>query len=91
VNIHGLVARKWDLIRELDSVNAEIYRIRVEATGIKEGDIVRHKKTGKIYKVCGFRHLEGGRPWLQGFIKLKDGSFGKLKRELYDDWEKVPQ
>ena len=76
------------LAAKLQDVRAQINAIRIYRTGIAVGDLVQSSR----YGVCRVTHIEPStwrKPWLRGNPKIKDGSFGKLERNLYTDWEKL--
>lgn len=61
--------------------------------GVSSGDIVLYK--GKECKVS-YVEIRGWsvydrthKPWVHGFVKNKDGSWGKADRCLYSEWERV--
>lgn len=78
-----------ELGRKLDVLNAELRAAQMSENAVKEGMQVMYR--GTVYKVTGFRFNHGapGKPWAKGLPRLKDGSWGKLTKHLYDDWERI--
>ena len=88
-----LIRRQQQLQTELDKVSAAISRARlldVETEyGVKVGSIVRNH-FGKEYRVTKIdADSWGGKPWLRGNPRLKNGTFGKANRHLFSNWEVV--
>ena len=77
------------LLRKLNALGAEKHALLLEKHGITIGMLVIDKK-GSVYKVTGARYLDGyGTPWLLGYRRLKNNSFGKLIKTIYEGWKRV--
>lgn len=66
------------------------HAILKEKYGIEEGAFVKYR--GALYKVSGIRHYQNfplNKPWVTGNLKKKEGTFSKIKRHLFDEWELV--
>lgn len=55
---------------------------------IHPGDLVT--KGIQVFKVTSIRFNYGGKPWVYGFMKKKNGDWASYTRSLHDEWTKVP-
>lgn len=84
-----IAAERSMLLRKLDALGAEKYELLLKKHNIVIGMLVTDKH-GKVYKVESARFLDGyGIPWLMGYQRRKDGSFGKHLMHTYGDWKKL--
>jgi len=85
-----LEARLEPLLEDRRRLNAEISAqelLLIKAKwGLYEGMIV--KRRGLEYQVVEISD-KYGKPWLAGHPRRKDGSFGTVVRNLYNEWEMV--
>ena len=79
--------QRSNLLRQLDDLGDERYKLTMEKHGIEVGMLV--EAAGKVYKIEGIRSYETGTPWLTGYLRLKDGSFGKQRKTIYNSWKRV--
>jgi hypothetical protein len=75
----------------LRSAKQELDTARVAACGVSVGQVVKHKKTGILYRVVGIDTSWKHKPWLRGNPKKVDGTWGASVRHIYDDWEAVEE
>ena len=77
------------LLRQLDALGFERHKLRMKLHGVEIGMLVEHDN--KVYKVTSMRGRDyyGGQPWLFGYLRLKDGSFGKQERTIYGPWKRI--
>ena len=75
-----------------DQIKAERDRMAFELYGIRVGVVVLYRN----HEYCvtdvnsgDIRSKWGGKPWVKGQKKLKDGTFGSLSHRLYDSWKFV--
>jgi hypothetical protein len=83
-DIEQLEQRRQEVAAELDAINSEIKRLKVEATGIKIGQAVYYK--GAQYKVVYIDVRWSGKPWLTGVKLKRDGTWGTGERYMYNHW-----
>lgn len=84
--IKQLQRRETQLIAELNQIRQALAELRAQKVDIKVGDLVT--RGGKVYRVSKIDATDW-RVWLYGNQQLKDGSFGKVARCLYDDWKRA--
>jgi hypothetical protein len=81
------LARLQDRNREITEILIGMYH-----NGIKKGDIVTYKGDTYLVSSVGNRSWSisdrSYKPWVMGYLKKKDGSWGKSERYLYSEWEK---
>ncbi len=85
--IKQLEARVNELEAQLRAARAELMAARVARTGITCGDIVINRK-GMEFRVSKVDPFMGGKAWLSGNPRRKDGSWSAAERNLYSDWTK---
>ena len=71
----------------LDLAKVQLHAARNAAAGINAGDIVKDEN-GVEYQVCKIVHWPTGKPWLDGYRKRADGTFG-ARRRVPGIWTKV--
>lgn len=82
--IEELRERVSDLKAKLAIAVRALNEAEIAATGIEVGQIV--KMNGREYKVTMVRPWYGGKPWLCGVARKRNGEWGTQKRNLYTDW-----
>ena len=73
-------------VREL--ITKEKLRISEQQFGVRIGSIVKTRQ-GIEHKVTEVNVNFGGKPWIEGNPKKKDGTFGTARRNLCSDWTLV--
>lgn len=73
----------------LSKARADLLSARSKEAGIWIGALVKGRG-GKEYRVGVVRASWSGKPWVDGYQRLKGGSFGSALRRLYENWEIVP-
>lgn len=78
-------------VRAKQAIARQITELR---WGLKEGVIVRYRDDPqKLFKVARFSvpddPFTDSKPWIWGFVKKKDGTWGTAERYLYGFWEIV--
>ena len=81
--------QRSNLMRQLDDLGAEKYKLILEKNGIEIGMLV--EAAGKVYKIEGMSSYGNGTPWLAGYLRLKDGSFGRQRKTIYNSWKRVAE
>ena len=66
-------------------VREEELDICFKTHGLRIGTIVKDNK-GKEYKVTQLESLNWGKPWVNGNLKKKDGTWGKNNNHIYGEW-----
>ena len=74
-----------DLTLKLQNASAKLRAAEIAAAGVNIGDVVSYR--GVRYRVTDVNPRSwGGKVWVKGNPVKKDGTFGRAKRHLYDDW-----
>lgn len=87
-DLEQIEQRRKEVAAELSAIDREIKRLKVEATGIKIGQVVY--RNGTQYKVVYVDTRWSGKPWLTGVKIKKDGTWGTGERNLYAYWTLEP-
>lgn len=61
---------------------------RIKVTGVAVGDIVRHSRNKKLFRVARVEPHSHS-TWLMGNPQRADGTFGTAERHLFDEWERI--
>jgi hypothetical protein len=84
-----LLERRVDGIRaELRDAEQLLRAAKITATGVAVGDIVRHSRNGKRFRVVKIEPYSHS-TWLMGNPERADGTFGKAERHIFDEWERI--
>lgn len=84
MTINDLKSRVGDLRRQLADAEQRLRLARIEATGLKIGQIVI--SGGQEYAIAEIDARGDGKPWVVGTPRKKDGTFGTARRNLFGNW-----
>ena len=88
--IAALEAEEQTLLLKLSECRKNITTAKLDwiksTYGVAVDSVVQDSK-GNIYKVTSIDTCWNKRPWLQGLLKKKDGTFGTGIRNIYSDWK----
>jgi hypothetical protein len=86
--IAALEGRVDSLRTELRDAEQLLLSAKIAVTGVTIGDIVRHSRNGKRFRVTKIEPHSYS-TWLMGNPERADGTFGKAERHLFDEWERI--
>jgi hypothetical protein len=88
-DIKGLEAQIRELQSKQFKLKDELRKLQLMRVyrdyKVKRGSIVTHQNAE--YKVASIDVSFGGKPWLKGYKRKKDGGWGKIDIHLYTEWE----
>lgn len=85
--IKDLEAKVNQLESQLMDAETKLRKAKLAAASVQVGDVVVSRRWGlvRVTRV----DVSWDTPWVRGNPKKKDGTFGKVERALYSDWELV--
>ncbi len=69
------------------AVRSATLKVIKDRYALEAGTVVMHN--GHEYRVTHISTKWKNKPWLEGNIKKKDGTWGTQKRNLFDEWEVI--
>lgn len=92
-DIHDEIERLSKIIEktesELRTTKGRLFDLKCEAAGIHIGDVAQSTKDPKLVVRVTKIDFVLDKPFVGGVLRKKDGTFGKTKRNLLDDWKVV--